>query len=91
MSAEDGAVDALLWRDEVSVDVALVVLEAPLALAMLAQLLSGVKMGPWQFSNRGTTWKCRVSMGRPAIAEAAPRSYKNGGFWPSCEAPGRKQ
>lgn len=45
MSADDGAVDALLCRDEASVDVALVVLEAPLALAMLAQTRRSAREG----------------------------------------------
>ncbi|KAF1738908.1 hypothetical protein CRV24_000837 [Beauveria bassiana] len=35
MSADDGAVDALLWRDELSVEVACVVLERPLPLSSL--------------------------------------------------------
>lgn len=44
MSAEDGAVDALLCRDELSVDVAFVVFDAPLPLPRLAlETIKGVR------------------------------------------------
>lgn len=37
VSAEDGAVEALLWRDELSVEVVLVVFEEPLPLQTVSK------------------------------------------------------